>query len=206
MIVITVIGLLAAISIPSFQKYVTKSRLAEVGIVYDAIKKAEITYKLENNQFGLGFFTLDGSGGYHDLVQAILNGEKIAAGSHVFSANAILQFPIAQDARIGAFINVDGGGYNDATNVAYGNSDGSSKLGTTSPVTGSSCNNSSYAELTPTDVIPDFGSLDTSADWFILAGMANISYPDSENCVWLIQYGLSQGEDPISISSIVELK
>ena len=51
MIVVAIIGLLAAIAIPNFQNYQCKSRQAEAQLVLGQIKKAQEVYFSENNRY-----------------------------------------------------------------------------------------------------------------------------------------------------------
>ena len=59
MIVVAIIGILAAVAIPSYQDYITKAKLSKVSGVIDPIKTAIALYYQENG----GFITSTGSGG-----------------------------------------------------------------------------------------------------------------------------------------------
>lgn len=58
MIVVVVIGILAAIAIPNFFKYMAKSRQAEVKTNLKGIFTVEMSYFTENNSFASEFTTL----------------------------------------------------------------------------------------------------------------------------------------------------
>lgn len=55
MIVVAIIGILAAIAIPSFQKFVAKTRRSEVKYNLEAIYKAEISWFGEYNTYASDF-------------------------------------------------------------------------------------------------------------------------------------------------------
>ncbi|MBF8176272.1 pilin [Herminiimonas contaminans] len=49
MIVVAIIGILAAVAIPQYQDYVTRAKLAKVNTVVDSIKLAQAEYMQNNN-------------------------------------------------------------------------------------------------------------------------------------------------------------
>ena len=59
MIVVAIIGILAAIAIPNFLVYQAKSKQAEAKSNLGAIYSGEITFRAENDTFGATLGTLD---------------------------------------------------------------------------------------------------------------------------------------------------
>lgn len=49
MIVVAIIGILAAVAIPQYQDYVTRAKLAKVAVAIDPVKTAVAMYAQENN-------------------------------------------------------------------------------------------------------------------------------------------------------------
>jgi type IV pilus assembly protein PilA len=58
MIVVAIIGILAAIAIPNFMKFMSKTKRAEVKYNLEAIFKCEISWFGENNTFSNSFSTI----------------------------------------------------------------------------------------------------------------------------------------------------
>ncbi|MFH1728412.1 MAG: prepilin-type N-terminal cleavage/methylation domain-containing protein [Pseudomonadota bacterium] len=61
MIVVAIIGILAAIAIPSFMAYIKKSKKSEVGMIVNGVFAAEADYNIDNAKFHQ-FTGADGSG------------------------------------------------------------------------------------------------------------------------------------------------
>ncbi len=51
MIVVAIIGILAAVAIPQYQDYITKAKLAKVNVAVESVKTAVAMYAQENNGF-----------------------------------------------------------------------------------------------------------------------------------------------------------
>lgn len=51
MVVIVIIGILAAIAVPSYRKYIVDSKIAEAYVNIDALSKSQISYFANNNNF-----------------------------------------------------------------------------------------------------------------------------------------------------------
>ena len=53
MIVVAIIGILAAVAIPAYQDYIVKAKLAKVVTSVDAVKLAYLSYSQDNGGFGV---------------------------------------------------------------------------------------------------------------------------------------------------------
>ncbi len=200
MVVIVIVGILAAIAAPSYRGYVIKTKLAEGYVVFDAIKKGEIVYHASHGVFAEGTmssnFTVDDD---HVLV---MNGGKYTPSS-TSELLTLIGPVVPPDQPLGVWAKVLVGGYNETTEEVLADSEGS-KIGNGG--TGSQCyDNPDYLELTPTDfgIIPYSG--DNSYDWFVISGVFGLSYPGSDNCVYQVQTTQTWG-DGMQTSGITELK
>lgn len=198
MIVVVIIGILAAIAVPSYRSYTVKAKLAEGYVVFDAIKKGEIKYYHENGAFAFGELSENGE----PDSTVVMNGEKYAPGSNS-PLLALIGPVVPPDQPLGVWIHVLVGGYNETTQVLYDQSE--VKIGRSVPA-GSQCvNNDDYLGMYPTAFgIPVYGGDDTY-DWFLISGVFGLSYPGSENCVYQIQFTETWGEG-MKTSPTVELK
>lgn len=85
MIVVAIIGILAAIAIPAYQDYIIRSKVTELAIAGDACKVSVSEYYQTNGQ------TLPGSlsaAGCSDQVTKYVTGITVAAGVITVAANA----------------------------------------------------------------------------------------------------------------------
>lgn len=58
-IVVIIIGILASIAIPQFNKTMERSRIAEASAVLGALRGAQLRYKLENTNYATDYTKLD---------------------------------------------------------------------------------------------------------------------------------------------------
>ncbi|MFH1727435.1 MAG: prepilin-type N-terminal cleavage/methylation domain-containing protein [Pseudomonadota bacterium] len=110
MIVVAIIGILAAIAIPSFMSYIKKSKKSEVNMLINGIFAAEADYNIDNAKFhhiGVAVPTNDVN---------VLNGNKQMGSQNAFANNTmgfkIIGFVPDQDIYGGAMVNCTAGGYN----------------------------------------------------------------------------------------------
>ncbi|MFH1727803.1 MAG: prepilin-type N-terminal cleavage/methylation domain-containing protein [Pseudomonadota bacterium] len=99
-IVVAIIGILAAIAIPSFMAYIKKSKKSEVNALINGIFAAEADYNIDNAKFHhipLGMPTMDVN---------LLNGDKQAGSQAAFAGDTngfkIIGFVPDQDTYGGA--------------------------------------------------------------------------------------------------------
>ena len=77
MIVVAIIGILAAVAIPAYQDYITKAKLAKVSTSVDALKTAIVDY---NQNYGVASLTTGGAAMWASLG---LSGAPTAPGGEV---------------------------------------------------------------------------------------------------------------------------
>ena len=183
MIVVLVIGLLAAVSVPSFQKYVVKARVSEGYILLDAIRKGELSYHLENSYFGAG--PISAAANTDQNLQTVLDGGKFQATNNSMLMNEI-SYIIPADQFIGFYINVIRGGYIE-TDATYEENAGN-KINYAATTSGTACSSDAHIGTT----IDSFGIVDNatdqSHDYYFVSAIANLSNPGSENCIFLNQF------------------
>ncbi|MCB0273033.1 MAG: type II secretion system protein [Bdellovibrionales bacterium] len=75
MIVVTIIGLLAAMSIPSYSRYKSKAKLAQAYTVLHSIDTAQKAYFIDNNSYFFAQFVSPGAG----VEASFYNGNSITA-------------------------------------------------------------------------------------------------------------------------------
>ncbi len=70
MIVVAIIGILAAVAIPNFLKYQAKSMQSEARVLLSGVYTSEVAYFAENNSYGTwnGDFTAGGAGITNDQI------------------------------------------------------------------------------------------------------------------------------------------
>ena len=86
LVVVLIIGILASVALPQYQKAVEKSRLAEAKTTINGISKAIEVYKLENGgAFPTSFSDLD-------LEFTDENGAKVTTESHFYTKNFYYYF------------------------------------------------------------------------------------------------------------------
>lgn len=198
MLVITIIGILAAIGLPAFQNHKVRAKLAEGHVVFDSIKKGEIAYFAENDSFAWGEL----AEGHEPDLLAVMNGQKYLPG-----ANSVLLSKIGavvpRDQGLGIWVQVLTGGYDkqmlsemDFSNVKIGRSVG----------TGSECyNNPDYLGLFPSDFgIPAIAG-SRVYHWFMMVGISGYSYANSPNCIYQVQYAQTWSSG-LQTSGMIELK
>lgn len=199
MTVIVIIGILAAVAVPSYRFYTVEARLSEGYVLLDAIKKVQMTYHAENGVFHYGI--LVDAGDQDQGVQDILDGKKITpnpTSAFMSEAGNVVAEPI------NFWVNIVDGGFNEATQVAHDHADGDVKIMYAGVTTGSSCN-STYFGMKANEFGVEDGSADTTYDWFVTTAVLNAAYPTSDNCIYLVQKVDTHG-DGYNTAPVVKLK
>ncbi|MFH1729515.1 MAG: prepilin-type N-terminal cleavage/methylation domain-containing protein [Pseudomonadota bacterium] len=116
MIVVAIIGILAAIAIPSFMSYIKKSKKSEVNSMVNGIFAAEADYNIDNARF-------------HSILSAVptqdvnvLNGNKLSGSQSAFANDTngfkIIGYIPDQDVYSGAAVDCTNGAFDPTTNGA----------------------------------------------------------------------------------------
>jgi len=59
LVVVVIVAVLAAVAVPMYKRAVWKSRVAEVKVLADSLRKAESVYRLGNGEYTSDFSKLD---------------------------------------------------------------------------------------------------------------------------------------------------
>ncbi|OIR15958.1 fimbrial protein precursor [mine drainage metagenome] len=87
MIVVAIIGILAAVAIPAYQDYVVKAKLSKVQSTMDSVKLALAMYYQENGSFPLATATVNVTGGVGGTAGTV------DAGPDVWTSIGLSTFP-----------------------------------------------------------------------------------------------------------------
>jgi len=189
MIVITVIGLLAAISIPSYQKYISKARAVEGVTTLDSIRKHNQSYYVENNVFDQADV-----GDPATVISAIANGERITLTDHGWTSLSGTQLAFATQPSNYYFVF-----------VRSSNATTWDKLMTTDGESGSACNeNENLSTVSPENLGVE-AVVDPNYIWYAALGMGNFPSSDgSGDCKYAAQFVTTWGNG-FTTSPIINL-
>lgn len=210
MVVIVIIGILAAVAVPSYTHYVARTKIADAYVFSDFMKKLQLTKFSENN-----YFVYAGTSG--DSVTALANGERVTMADHSW---AVMEYTLASD---GLSLN--------ATNISeifspayspqnfaiesWGGGGGAAALqasnqivfvpGTESVPNGSKCTVNVDASSTTVDQYGVDDTADSGHRWFSIALMANFPATGSDRCFFMVQTGQTDADGNISVRPIIEI-
>ena len=103
MIVVAIIGILAAVALPAYQDYIKNANLAKVSSHYDEAQRF-VENDLRRVQAGIAMGTLTPAAAFTEVNQANLlaklNGDALAPGGGA----AYAQVPVAADGQVGVVV------------------------------------------------------------------------------------------------------
>ncbi|MCB0271689.1 MAG: type II secretion system protein [Bdellovibrionales bacterium] len=188
MIVVAIIGLLAAMAVPNFTKYKNKAKLAQSYSMMHDISTSQKTYYLENSIYYFAQFGGDGSG----EADAIFDGQAIATTYHEGTYN-----PQLFEGLTANFFIITIFGQFDASGTFTAGMDPTSGS-TFKGGSGDACTfSNAYARMDPVEV----GINATPAgayDYFLTQSVGNFSMDGSE-CVFLVHF--NQRENNLDATS-----
>lgn len=195
MVVIIIVGILAAVAIPSYRGYIFKVKTAEVYVLFDSIKKTNIKNYSEEK-----FFLHSTGGGESSQLTELANGNKITLESQGWiltnSDQSRQMLTGIEHIPLNFYINVGAGGGTDENNDPYG--DVSGRFIYEEGMSGSACDyNPTHSAAIPAD----FGvpiNADPSYDWFIVSAMMNMAAPGGTNCAYFIQSFYTSNDEIVS--------
>jgi type IV pilus assembly protein PilE len=210
MVVIVIVGILAAIAVPSYNNYISRAKVADAYVFSDALKKLQYTKYAENN-----YFIFAGTSG--DSVTAIANGERVTMADSSWGVTEY--FTGADGVTIEArFISeIFAPAYSPQNFVIESSSgDGAGLLtvasGTSafivaseSEPNGSKCTVNTGAAAA---MVTDYGvddTADTAHRWFSIALIGNFAMPGSTNCIFMVQTGQTYGGE-ITSRPMIEIR
>ncbi len=149
MIVIVIMGILAAVAIPSYRGYLFKTKTSEVYVLIDSIKKTNIKTYSEDK-----FFLYSTGQGEGSQLSELANGNKItleSEGWHLTNRTQSRQVLTGiEHLPLNFYINVGSGGGTDENNDPYG--DVSARFVYEEGMSGSACDyNPTHSAAIPAD-------------------------------------------------------
>ncbi len=211
MIVIVIIGILAAIAVPNYNSYISRVKVADAYVFSDALKKLQYIKYAENN-----YFIYAGTNG--DAATAIANGERVTMSEIAWAVSEdflgddgvtvehrVISGEIFSPAYSPQNFAIESWGGGGAAGLL-------SAAGTTifvpgfeSEPNGSKCTVNVAASLVTASEYGVDDTVDPSHRWYSIALMGNFAMPGSDNCIFLVQTGQTYGGE-ITSRPMIEIK
>lgn len=202
MIVIVIIGILAAVAVPSYSHYTSRAKVADAYVLSDFLRKLQYTKYSENN-----YFVFAGTSG--DAVTAIANGERVTMADLSWG---VAEYYIGDDGVSfeARFISEIFAPAYSPQNFVIESWGGGGVSGVTPSVTsafvvsleaeanGSKCvvNTDATGAMVTEYGVDD--TADTAHRWFSIALIGNFAMPGSGNCIFMVQTGQTYGGEVTS--------